>query len=84
MMRDFPKISFLDVLVILAVLSGCASTQSDYGNFVAKDLIANQSELAIDTVKQLEQFYPPAKNHLVLQQETPDVFGKGRFCGTGI
>jgi len=75
MMRDFSKVSFLGVLFILAALSGCAS-KSDYGNFIAQDLIANQSELAIDTAKQLERLYPPAKNHLLLQQETPDTFGK--------
>jgi len=76
MMRNFSNLSFLGVLFILAILSGCTSTQSDYGSFVSKDLIANQSELAIDTAKQLERLYPPAKNDLVLQQETPDTFGK--------
>jgi len=75
MMRDFSNISFLGVLVILAILSGCAS-KSDYGNFIDKNLIAGQSELAIDTAKQLERLYPPAKNDLILRQETPDTFGK--------
>jgi len=69
------KASFLGAFFILIGLSGCAS-KSDYGNFIAHDLIANQSELAIDTAKQLERLYPPAKNHLVLRQETPDTFGK--------
>jgi len=80
-MRPFSTFSFLGVLFLLTALSGCVSTQSDYGNFVDNNRIANQSELAKDSVKQLEKLYPPAKNQLVLQQETPDVLGKALVLG---
>jgi len=74
-MRLLSKSSFLGVLFILTALSGCAS-KSDYGNFIAHDLNANQSQLGIDTAKELEKHYPPAKNYLILRQDTPDIFGK--------
>jgi len=80
-MRPFSTFPFLGVLFLLTALSGCVATQSDYGNFVDKNLIANQTELAKDSVKQLEKLYPPAKNQLVLQQETPDVLGKALVLG---
>jgi len=71
----FPKTSFLGVLLMLGLLSGCASTQN-YGNFLVKDLVANQSQLGIDTANELEKHYPPAKNDVLLRQDTPDTFGK--------
>jgi len=63
------------VLLILSLLSGCASTDN-YGNFIKDEPSAAQNQLAKDSVKQLEKIHSPAKAHLVLQQDTPDTFGK--------
>ncbi|WP_160330608.1 conjugal transfer protein TrbH [Ventosimonas gracilis] len=60
---------------MLTWLNGCAVT-GNYGNFIQDEASAAQSQLAKDSAKQLEKLYPAAKTHLILQQDTPDSFGK--------
>jgi type IV secretion system protein TrbH len=67
------KVTFIALL--LAGLSGCATTQSRYGNFLPPTPAAYHKTMAEDAVKQLQILYPPASTRFDLQQTTPDTFG---------
>jgi type IV secretion system protein TrbH len=68
-----PKVIFIALLLI--GLSGCATTQSRYGNFLPPTSAAYNKTMARDVVKQLQNLYPPASTRFDLQQTTPDTFG---------
>lgn len=62
----------LSVLLLVIVLSSCASMQ--YGNFT----VASQSKdiyLAKDAASQLTHIYPPAQNIFYISQKVSDGFG---------
>ncbi|CZO83228.1 MULTISPECIES: conjugal transfer protein TrbH [Legionella] len=62
----------LSVLLLVTVLSSCASMQ--YGNFT----VASQSKdiyLAKDAALQLTHIYPPAQNTFYISQKVSDGFG---------
>ena len=67
------KITF--IVLLLVGLSGCATTQSRYGNFLPPTSAAYNKTMAEDAVKQLLILYPPASTRFNLQQTTPDNFG---------
>jgi len=67
------KITF--IVLLLVGLSGCATTQSRYGNFLPPTSEAYNKTMAEDAVKQLLILYPPASTRFNLQQTTPDNFG---------
>jgi hypothetical protein len=67
------KITF--IVLLLVGLSGCATTQSKYGNFLPPTSAAYNKTMAEDAVKQLLILYPPASTRFDLQQTTPDTFG---------
>jgi hypothetical protein len=67
------KITF--IVLLLVGLSGCATTQSRYGNFLPPTSAAYNKTMAEDAVKQLLILYPPASIRFDLQQTTPDNFG---------
>jgi len=52
------KITFIALLLV--GLSGCATTQSTYGNFLPHTPAAYNKTMAEDAVKQLLILYPPA------------------------
>lgn len=56
------------------VLQGCAT--HDYGNFAQQADVATNTVMVNDSLSQLVRFFPPAKTHLVIQQETTDRFGQ--------
>jgi hypothetical protein len=62
-------------VLLLVGLSGCATTESRYGNFLSPTSAAYNKTLAADAVKQLLILYPPANTRFNLQQTTPDSFG---------
>jgi len=67
------KITF--IVLLLVGLSGCATTQSKYGNFLPPTSAAYNKTMAEDALKQLLILYPPASTRFDLQQTTPDTFG---------
>jgi hypothetical protein len=67
------KIAFIALFLI--VLSGCATSQSKFGNFLTPTSAALNKPMAEDAVKQLLILYPPARTRFNLQQATPDAFG---------
>jgi len=67
------KITFIALLLV--GLSGCATTQSTYGNFLPPTPASYTKTMAEDAVKQLLILYPPASTRFNLQQTTPDNFG---------
>lgn len=67
------KITF--IVLLLVGLSGCATTQSKFGNFLPPTSAAYNKTMAEDAVKQLLILYPPASTRFNLQQTTPDNFG---------
>jgi hypothetical protein len=67
------KITF--IVLLLVGLSGCATTQSRYGNFLPPTSAAYNKTMAEDALKQLLILYPPASTRFDLQQTTPDTFG---------
>ena len=67
------KITF--IVLFLVGLSGCATTQSRYGNFLPPTSAAYNKTMAEDAVKQLLILYLPASTRFDLQQTTPDTFG---------
>lgn len=57
-------------------LVGCATTSSNYGNFLSPNTeLMIQNKLADDAIMQLAALYPPAKVQFELHQPTPDLFG---------
>ena len=58
----------------LALLAGCASAPSRYGNYTTADH-STVTILANDATNQLAQLYPPALNRLNLLQPSNDAFG---------
>jgi uncharacterized protein YceK len=67
------KITF--IVLLLVGLSGCATTQSRYGNFLPPTSAAYNKTMAEDAVRQLLILYLPASTRFDLQQTTPDTFG---------
>jgi len=67
------KITF--IVLLLVGLSGCATTQSKFGNFLPPTSADYNKTMAEDAVKQLLILYPPASTRFNLQQTTPDNFG---------
>ena len=61
------------ILVLLFVLSGCATTQ--YGNYVQNDSSAHNNVMASDAAYQLLQHYPAASTRFELQHVAEDSFG---------
>ena len=59
------KITFIALLLV--GLSGCATTQSRYGNFLPPTPEAYHKTMAEDAVKQLLNLYPPASTRFDLQ-----------------
>ena len=66
----------LIAVCLSGVTASCASTQSQFGNFIQETRAEQQGSLALDAVKQLLQLYPPAKNRLAISQTTDDGFGR--------
>lgn len=63
------------IALLLVGLSGCATTQSTYGNFLPPTPASYTKTMAEDAVKQLLILYPPGSTRFNLQQTTPDNFG---------
>lgn len=61
------------ILVLLFVLSGCATTQ--YGNYVQDDSSVHNNVMASDAAYQLLQHYPPASTRFEMQHPAEDSFG---------
>ncbi len=63
-------------LVLLALaLSSCATTSSQYGNFV-ESAVLDQEVLATDAAQQLATLHAPARTRLELRQPATDPFGQ--------
>jgi len=61
------------ILVLLFVLSGCATTQ--YGNHVQNDSSTHNKVMAGDAAHQLLQLYPPASTRFNMRHAFDDSFG---------
>lgn len=64
------------IISLFLLVTGCAS-QKNYGDFTADNTTQAliNTELAKDTVKQLETLYPAAKSKVNFIHETEDEFG---------
>lgn len=61
-------------LLVCAVMTGCATQAKDYTNLTAASEEAN-SRFVSDSIKQIEQLYPPARTQLVVRQAATDAYG---------
>ncbi|MGL5336512.1 MAG: hypothetical protein ACRC9R_10300 [Enterovibrio sp.] len=66
--------SFIIIALFLFGLAGCAP-QLQFGNFIEKQSVLDQEQLAHDTIKKIIELYPPGKTRFELQQPASDRFG---------
>lgn len=59
-------------LLILVLCAGCGKQPGKYGNFAKVESV----DLIQDALGQMLASYPPARTHLTLLQDTPDMFGQ--------